>query len=323
VGVLVTVGQASGAVGVRYEDLVETTDAVARFGPLRPTMVLNTSGTTGAPRGVPPLDPAAADVDRLMRYLGSVSSVPPTPDGAVVLLTLPVHHGAGAGLATAACAVGGTVVVLDPYDPEEARRLIERHRVQSWTGVPTMLLRIQALPADVVDRYDLTSLVALNTGAAPVPQSLKAWIVGRLGEGMLWEGYGASEAGIVAGGVNIYPAEIENVLVERPDVVHAAVIGVPEPDFGEQPLAFIVSRPGSGLGEGELLAFLDGRLASYQKPRRFVSVDELPLNPTGKVSKDRAAGAVLGGPRTPGLTGVTRFGRFLREKGLPFSRSAL
>jgi long-chain acyl-CoA synthetase len=275
--------------------------------------------------------------------------------------------------------VGGTVVVLDPYDPEEALRLIERYRVQSWTGVPTMLLRIQALPADVVDRYDLSSLVALNTGAAPVPQSLKAWIVGRLGEGMLWEGYGASEAGmvsfarpehqlakpgtsglpydgveiaivddewnrlppgttgeiavntpvvikgylgrgpfrddtlrggfyrtgdvghvdedgflfitdrikdmIVAGGVNIYPAEIEKVLIEHPDVVHAAVIGVPEPDFGEQPLAFIVSRPGSGVDEGELLAFLDGRLASYKKPRLFVFVDELPLNPTGKVLK--------------------------------------
>jgi long-chain acyl-CoA synthetase len=379
VGLLVTVGQAAGAPGVRYEDLVETSDPTARCGPARPAMVLYTSGTTGAPRGVPPLNPATVDGERLLRYLASVSAVPPTPDGAVVLLTLPVHHGAGAGLAAMTCAAGGTVVLLDPYDPEEALRLIERHRVQSWTGVPTMLLRIQALPDEVVDRYDLSSLTAVNTGAAPVPQSLKEWIVARLGEGMLWEGYGASEAGmvsfarpehqlakpgtsglpydgveiavvdedwnrlppgsvgeiavntpvvipgylgrvpfdqdtvrdgfyrtgdagyldedgflfitdrikdmIVAGGVNIYPAEIEKVIVEHPDVVQAAVIGVPEPEFGEQPLAFIVARAGSGLTDEVLSAFLDARLAAYKRPRQYVFADELPLNPTGKVLK--------------------------------------
>jgi long-chain acyl-CoA synthetase len=61
-----------------------------------------------------------------------------------------------------------------------------------------MLLRVQSLPDHVLDRYDLSSLAVLNIGAAPVPQSLKKWIIARLGEGILWEAYGASEAGMIS-----------------------------------------------------------------------------------------------------------------------------
>jgi long-chain acyl-CoA synthetase len=90
---------------------------------------------------------------------------------------------------------------------------------------------------------------------------------------------------IVAGGVNIYPAEIEKALVAHPDVEDAAVIGIPEPDFGEQALAFVVTRPGHSVTGPELLEFLDGRLASYKKPRQFEFVDHLPVSPMGKVLK--------------------------------------
>jgi long-chain acyl-CoA synthetase len=213
-----------------------------------------------------------------------------------------------------------------------------------------------------------------------VPQSLKKWIIARLGEGILWEAYGASEAGmisytppkyqlaksgtsgipydgveiaivdeswnrlaagqtgeiaantpvvidrylgrdelgedairdgfyrtgdvghldqdgflfitdrikdmIVAGGVNIYPAEIEKVLVQHPAVVDAAVIGIPQDDFGEQPMAFIVAAPAAELTEEGVLEFLRGRLASYKKPRRFAFVDQVLVNPMGKVLKN-------------------------------------
>jgi long-chain acyl-CoA synthetase len=378
-GLLVTVGQAPGAPGVRYEDLLATPDPPPRYGPFLPSIVLYTSGTTGAPRGVPPLDAARIDVDRLVRYAAAIAGAPPYPEDAVCLLTLPVHHGLGPSAAAATLLRGGAVVLLDRYDPEDALGLIDRHRVQVWTAVPTMLLRIRSLPEDVRARYDLSSLTALTVSAAAVPPALKEWIRAHLGERLLWEIYGASEVGlvtcaapadhrarpgtsgrpydgvevavvddrwdrlpagvtgeiavstpvainrylghdplgddtirdgfhrtgdvghldedgflfvtdrvkdmIVAGGVNIYPAEIEKVLVEHPDVADAAVIGIPEPDFGEQPLAFVVPRPAARPTAAEMLAFLDGRLAPYKRPRQFVLVDELPRNPTGKVLK--------------------------------------
>jgi long-chain acyl-CoA synthetase len=90
---------------------------------------------------------------------------------------------------------------------------------------------------------------------------------------------------IVAGGVNIYPAEIEKAIVEHPGVEDCAVIGIPQDDFGEQPLAFVVPRPGRDVTAEDLLAFLGGRLASFKKPRRIEFVGSLPLSPMGKVLK--------------------------------------
>jgi long-chain acyl-CoA synthetase len=91
---------------------------------------------------------------------------------------------------------------------------------------------------------------------------------------------------IVAGGVNVYPAEIEKALVSHPGFVDAAVIGIPDNDFGEKPLAFIIGDPCSPPGKEQLLSYLDDHLAKYKKPREFVFVDEFPRNPMGKVLKN-------------------------------------
>ena len=88
---------------------------------------------------------------------------------------------------------------------------------------------------------------------------------------------------IIAGGSNIYPAEIESVLVEHPAIIDAAVIGVPSEEYGEQPLAFCEARPGADAES--VLAFCRERLARYKLPRDVIFVEELPRNPTGKVTK--------------------------------------
>jgi len=88
---------------------------------------------------------------------------------------------------------------------------------------------------------------------------------------------------IIAGGSNIYPAEIEAVLVEHPAIIDAAVIGVPSDEYGEQPLAFCEARPGADAES--VLAFCRERLARYKLPRDVIFVQELPRNPTGKVTK--------------------------------------
>ncbi|MEV2275315.1 long-chain fatty acid--CoA ligase [Nocardiopsis sp. NPDC049922] len=90
---------------------------------------------------------------------------------------------------------------------------------------------------------------------------------------------------IISGGENIYPAEVENVLHEHPDVLECAVIGVPDERWGEVGRAVVVPRPGSNPTEKDVLAHFEGRLARYKVPRSVVFTDELPRNATGKLRK--------------------------------------
>ncbi|MGH7857152.1 MAG: class I adenylate-forming enzyme family protein [Candidatus Binatia bacterium] len=90
---------------------------------------------------------------------------------------------------------------------------------------------------------------------------------------------------VISGGMNIYPAEIESVLVTHPKVFEAAVIGVPDEHWGESLLALIVPRPGQTVSEEEIVAHCRESLAGYKIPRRIELLGELPRNPTGKVLK--------------------------------------
>jgi acyl-CoA synthetase (AMP-forming)/AMP-acid ligase II len=90
---------------------------------------------------------------------------------------------------------------------------------------------------------------------------------------------------IIAGGVNIYPQEAENVLTTHPAVADVAVIGVPDPDMGEQVKAVVqLTAPGAATAE-ELIAFCRGQLAPYKCPRSVDFVDVLPRDPNGKLYK--------------------------------------
>ncbi|MGD8807156.1 MAG: long-chain fatty acid--CoA ligase [Chloroflexota bacterium] len=88
---------------------------------------------------------------------------------------------------------------------------------------------------------------------------------------------------IIAGGYNIYPAEVEAVLFEQPKVLEAAVIGVPDERRGETVKAFIVPKEGQQVTEEEIIAFCRERLAAYKVPRIIVFRDELPKTMVGKV----------------------------------------
>ena len=90
---------------------------------------------------------------------------------------------------------------------------------------------------------------------------------------------------IISGGENIYPAEVESALRDLPDVVEAAVIGIPHPTWGEVGLAVVVLVPGVSQQPAALLGALRERLAGYKVPRHVHFVDTLPKTATGKVRK--------------------------------------
>jgi fatty-acyl-CoA synthase len=92
---------------------------------------------------------------------------------------------------------------------------------------------------------------------------------------------------IVSGGENIYPAEIERVLLEHSGVVEAAVIGAADPRWQEVPVAFVVMRAGAVVTPGDLRALLLSQLARFKVPRDIVFVNELPRNALGKVQHFR------------------------------------
>ncbi len=90
---------------------------------------------------------------------------------------------------------------------------------------------------------------------------------------------------IVSGGENVFPREVEDLLADHPDVVEAAVIGVPDPEFGQRLKGFVVLREGATADEGVLKDHVKSNLARYKVPRDIVFLDTLPRNPTGKVLK--------------------------------------
>ncbi|NHN36541.1 long-chain fatty acid--CoA ligase [Pseudomaricurvus alcaniphilus] len=89
---------------------------------------------------------------------------------------------------------------------------------------------------------------------------------------------------IISGGENIYPAEVENILASHPGVLEAAVIGQPSEKWGESPLAVIVRKDDSATAQS-LLDYCQARLSRYKQPKRFVFIESLPRNASGKILK--------------------------------------
>jgi fatty-acyl-CoA synthase len=109
--------------------------------------------------------------------------------------------------------------------------------------------------------------------------------LGRLdGRGFLYITGRASDM-YISGGSNVYPREAEEALLTHPAVAEVAVLGVPDPEWGETGVAVVVLEAGENASAEELLAFLQDKLARYKQPRRVFFWDELPKSGYGKVPK--------------------------------------
>jgi acyl-CoA synthetase (AMP-forming)/AMP-acid ligase II len=104
---------------------------------------------------------------------------------------------------------------------------------------------------------------------------------------------GRSKDMLIVGGFNVYPVEVENVLLAHEAIGRAAVVGAPDARLGEVPVAYVVAAPGRSIDAEAIRAWARERLANYKLPRHVVAVAELPMNAAGKVLKnelrDRAA----------------------------------
>jgi fatty-acyl-CoA synthase len=174
-------------------------EALAAASPERPAAetrgsdMLYSSGTTGRPKGVrvpllgQPLASYAVPLVELTRAVWGFG-----PD-TVYLCPAPVYHAAPLRFGASVHALGGTVVMMERFDAEDALRAVERHRVTHSQWVPTMFVRMLKLPSDVRDGYDLSSHRVAMHAAAPCPPDVKRAMIGWWGP-ILAEYYSATES---------------------------------------------------------------------------------------------------------------------------------
>ncbi|HEX7135387.1 MAG TPA: acyl-CoA synthetase [Iamia sp.] len=334
------------------------------------------SGTTGRPKGIlPPRPPAPLGAPSFLTQM--LTGLFGFSAETVYLSPAPLYHASPAGWTTGTHRLGGTVVVMERFDPVELLAAVERHRITHVQLVPTHMIRLLELSESVRGRYDLSSLERVIHAAAPCPVDVKRaciewlgpivheyysgsegagfccigpeeWLahpgsVGRSMTGAIhvlgddreelpvgeegevwfessrtfeyhrdpektaaaWDPRGWSWLGdigrvdedgylyltdrashmIISGGVNIYPREAEDVLVAHPAVADVAVVGIPDPDMGEQVTAFVQLHDGATATEPELVEWCRARLSHFKCPREVRFVDQLPRLPTGKLLK--------------------------------------
>jgi long-chain acyl-CoA synthetase len=105
-------------------------------------------------------------------------------------------------------------------------------------------------------------------------------------DGYLWfAGRKPEKELIKPGGENVYPAEVEDVILQHDDVSEVSVIGVPDPEFGEGIKAVCVLKQGSSLTSKELIEFVAGKIARYKKPKYVEFVSDLPKTGAGDIDR--------------------------------------
>jgi len=338
-----------------------------------PAVIQYTGGTTGVPRGA-----VLTHRNLLANAMQTLHWIPHWAESELrFLAALPYFHLYGLTTAMLAPILAGAEILLlpDPRDVHGVLKLIHKRRPTFFPGVPAMFQAIASRPD--LFRYDLRSLRACISGAAPLPVELKRKFEA-VTEGHLVEGYGLTEASpvthcnplfepgrdgiglpfpdteakivdqgsgegdlapgevgelavrgpqvmqgywkhpeenalvlrdgwlltgdiasmdsdgffrildrkkdlILVSGYNVYPREVEEALLEHPQVQEAAVIGVSDGQGGERIKAFLVGKAGASLNDEALAAFCRSRLAPFKVPKEYAFVKELPKTIIGKV----------------------------------------
>lgn len=182
---------------------------------------------------------------------------------------------------------------VDDHDGRRLQRLASVGRAQ--TGVELAVLDANGRPllddeiGEVAVRGDMVMAGYLNNPEATAITLAGGWLhTGDLGR-LDAQGYltlvDRSKDLIISGGSNIYPREIEEVLLRHPHVREVAVIGTPDAQWGEAAVAVIVAAPGTHPATAELDEHCLQYVARFKRPKRYVFVDELPKNAAGKVLK--------------------------------------
>lgn len=342
--------------------------------------MLYSSGTTGQPKGVRIPLPENPDIASENPFIMIARGAFGFSENGIYLSPAPLYHAAPLRWCLTVHKLGGTVVVMEKFDPEHALALIEQYEIDLSQWVPTHFVRMLKLPEEVRERYDVSSLKCAVHAAAPCPIPIKEkmidwwgpvlkeyyagsegngftfidsenWLThkGSVGTALLgiirvcdeegnevpprtegtiyfeggspfkyhndpektaeatnkhgWTTLGdvgwVDEDGflyltdrksfmIITGGVNVYPQEIENLLITHDKVADAAVIGAPDEDMGErvvaivQPLDMADATPEFA---EELIAWMRHHLSGVKVPRQVDFLEELPRHPTGKLYK--------------------------------------
>jgi acyl-CoA synthetase (AMP-forming)/AMP-acid ligase II len=175
-----------------------------------------------------------------------------------------------------------------PFPPMEIKIVDDDDKQLAPHEVGELLMRLQGRQREYYKDDDATAGTWTEDGW------LRSGDLGYLDDDGFLYLVGRKKDLIVRGGHNVYPTDIESVILEHPSVREAAVVGIPHDVLGEDIAAYVVRKPDATVGGDELQAFCAEHLADYKRPRQVNFVDELPRNATGKVMKHRLVGNSAG-----------------------------